>query len=86
MATRTAPPTSTATAAARQQSLAALPSLSKALSALPQAQGMHHLALHEPTLSSSARTPASDAKLQRVLANNANGKTVVSVFLACCLL
>ncbi|KAI5119410.1 hypothetical protein M0805_004897 [Coniferiporia weirii] len=72
MATRTA---SSPTAQKRAEQLVALPSLSRALSSLPQAQSLDHVSLHQPTLASRAQE--SEAKLRKALSvtsqNYANG-------------
>ena len=49
------------TPAKRAEQLAALPSLSHALSSLPQARSLDHVALHHPTL--AQRGPESEAKV-----------------------
>ncbi|PAV17730.1 hypothetical protein PNOK_0621600 [Pyrrhoderma noxium] len=64
------------TPAKRAEQLAALPSLSHALSSLPQARSLDHVALHHPTL--AQRGPESEAKLRKALSvnsqNSANGQ------------
>ncbi|THH03010.1 hypothetical protein EW145_g6607 [Phellinidium pouzarii] len=67
--------TSSPNAQKRAQQLVALPSLSRALSSLPQAQSLDHVSLHQPTLASRAQE--SEAKLRKALSvtsqNYANG-------------
>ncbi|TDL18981.1 hypothetical protein BD410DRAFT_842396 [Rickenella mellea] len=61
----------------RAQHLTALPSLSCALSSLPQAKNLNQLSVHQPTL--AKRAADSEAKLQKAISttsrNTQSGQT-----------